>query len=179
MLQFDWFEEDEEDDLSDAQRAFLVVLRSRAGTWPCRPEDTQLVEPEDDCPRWRAVVDVTAQIAPLILITVGVCFDGTSIWAGEVDSGGYYPRPADESRVEVIEAAGSPEDLARMAADWFERVLARPVERREWVRNGRSSYEYAFSDTSTGLCRGGNVGPDDYRWPPDRVVHARGVDTVG
>ncbi|MEY9873300.1 hypothetical protein ABH931_002782 [Streptacidiphilus sp. MAP12-33] len=175
MLQFDWFEEDEEDDLSDAQRAFLAVLRSRTGEWPCRPQDTQLVEPEDHCPRWRAVLDVTSELEPLILFTIGVCFDGTAIWAGEVDSGGYEPRPDDQPRVEVIEAAGSPEDLAHAAADWFERVQARPVERREWLRDPRNSHYYVFSDTGVGLCRRGGV----HQSPPDRVVHARGVVSPG
>jgi hypothetical protein len=83
-MQFDWFEEDEEDDLSAAQRAFLAGLRQRAQSWSCGPEDTEIVAPGDGCDQWRAVLDVPSQIDNLILITVGVCFDDANIHASEV-----------------------------------------------------------------------------------------------
>jgi hypothetical protein len=175
VLQFAWFEEDEEDHLNDAQRVFLTALRTRADTWPCSPLDTQLVAPGDGCPHWRAVLDVSAQIEKLSLITIGVCFDGTRIWGGELHNQSYEPWPTERPRVEVIDATGTPEDLAQIAAEWFERVLARPVERREWSSGERVTYEYAFSDTGTGLVRGGAGAPGTVRRPPDRIIHARGT----
>ncbi|MEV8558226.1 hypothetical protein AB0478_17585 [Streptomyces sp. NPDC051917] len=175
MRQWDWFEEDEEDDLSHAQRVFLAALRARAGAWLCHSEDTQLVEPEDGCPHWRAVLDVPAQIENLYLITVGVCFDGTRILGGELHDQSFYPHPIDQSGVDVIDAVGTPEGLAQVAADWFERILARPVERREWESNGNTASEYVFSDTGAGICRGGQLVPGAYRRPPDRITPARGM----
>lgn len=173
MIQFDWFEEDEEDDLSAAQRAFLASLRQRAQSWPCGPEATQIVAPGDGCDQWRAVLDVPSQIDSLILITVGVCFDDANIHASEVHNQSFCPCPAGRSRVEVIEASGTPEQLAHVAADWFEHVLARPVERREWLVDGRTAREYAFSDTGTGLSRQVALFPGAYVGPPHRVTHDR------
>jgi hypothetical protein len=179
VIEFDWFEEDEEDDLSQAERVFLAHLREWASAWPCGPQDTQLVEPEDGCPNWRAVLDVGTEMerGNLCLITVAVCFDGTSVRCGEVHSQSYYPCPDERSRVEVVEATGTPEDLAEIASEWFERILVRPVERREWRANGRLTYDYVFADTGTGLGCGGAAGPERFRRPPDRVIHARGEAT--
>ena len=179
VIEFDWFEEDEEDDLSQAERVFLAHLRGRASAWPCEPQDTQLVEPVDGRPHWRAVLDVCAgmELGNLGLITVGVCFDGTSIRGSEVHSQSFSTYPDEWSRVEVVEATGPPEGLAEIAADWFERILARPVERREWWSSDGLTYDYVFSDTGTGLVCGGVAGLERFRRPPDRVIHARGEST--
>ncbi|WP_329562098.1 hypothetical protein [Kitasatospora sp. NBC_01266] len=179
MNEFDWFEEDKEDDLSQAERAFLAHLRMRARTWSCRPQNTELVKPEDGYPYWRAVLDVSVEMEPrsLGLLTLGACFDGTNIRCSEVHSQSYYPRPDDQSRVEVLEATGTPQDMGEIAAEWFERILVRPVERREWWSDGRLTYDYVFADTGTGLVVGGVAGPERFRRPPDRIIHARGHAT--
>ncbi|WP_035805192.1 hypothetical protein [Kitasatospora mediocidica] len=176
MIELDWFEEDEEDDLSQAERAFLALLRMRARTWSCGPQNTELVKPADGCRCWRAVLDLSVEMEPrgLGLVTVGVCFDGTSIRCSEVHNQSYYPRPDDQSRVEVVEATGTPQGLAEIAAEWFERILVRPVERREWWSDGALTYDYVFADTGTGLVLGGVAGPERFRRPPDRIIHARG-----
>jgi hypothetical protein len=179
VIEFDWFEEDEEDDLNQAERVFLAHLRERASAWPCGPQDTQLVEPEDGCPHWRAVLDVGAEMERenLCLITVGVCFDGASIRCSEVHSQSYYPHPDKQSRVDVVEATGTPEGLAEITADWFEWILARPVARREWWSSSSLAYDYVFSDTGTGLVSGGVADSERFRRPPDRIIHVRGVST--
>lgn len=120
------------------------------------------------------MLDVSAQLENLGLITVAVCFDDTRIRAGEVHNQSFFPYPDNRSRVQTLEATGDPQHLAQVAADWFEHVMARPVERRVWLRNGRIAYEYAFCDTDTGLCRGG-VDIGAFSGPPDRVIHARGT----
>lgn len=176
MLQFDWFEEDPEDDLSTAQRAFLTALRERARTWPCTPNYTQLVEPGGGRETWGAILDVAAQPEKSILITVGVFFDGTSIRAGEVHNQSFVPTSDDQSRVETLEATGDPQHLAQAAADWFENLLVRPLERREWLRNGHVFREYAFSDTGTPLVGRSAWHPVSiFSTPPDRVIQLRGA----
>ncbi|MBC3839184.1 hypothetical protein GXW82_00100 [Streptacidiphilus sp. 4-A2] len=123
MFSYEWFPEDEVDDLSDTERVFLKRLRERAGSWNHPPESTQLVEPDNELLYWRAVFDIVDEAKNRHLFTIGLCFDGASIWGGELDQ--YYrPVPWDRSRVEFIQVGGAPEDLAEIAADWFERVLA-------------------------------------------------------
>lgn len=178
MIECDWFEEDPEDEFSDAQRAFLAMLRERSRSWPCGPQHTQVVVPEGSSWPWCAVLFVNSQIENLEVISVGVCFDGASILAAQIHNQCFYPFPEHQSRVAILEAAGAPEHLGQLAADWLEHVLSRPVERREWQHNGRTSYEYAFSDTDTdtdtgtALCASGSA---DFRSPPDRIVCARGA----
>ena len=174
MLEFDWFEEDPEFALSEAQRAFLAALRDRARSWPCTPNYTQLVEPDAACNDWRAILDVCSEIADhLTLVTVGVGFDDASIRAGEVHSQNYHFLSQRDSRVEPLAAVGTPEHLASVAADWFEHIMARPVVLREWEREGRSWSQYVFADTGTGISRRGLLG--DFNSAPDRVIHARGM----
>jgi hypothetical protein len=37
----------------------------------------------------------------------------------------YHPLSARQSSVEIMEATGTPEELADIAADWFEALMAR------------------------------------------------------
>ena len=171
MIQYDWFEEDPEEEFSDAQRSFLGALRNRAQTWPCDPEDTQIVVPEDGSAPWCAALFVNSQIGNLELLSVGVCFDGASIRAGQIHNQCFYPYPEEKSKVAVLEATGDPQHLAKIAADWFEQVMARPVEKHEWQRDGRTWCRYVFSDTGTGIC---STGFGDFRTPADRVISDRG-----
>lgn len=178
MLQFDWFEEDPEFDLSTAQRTFLAALRERARSWPCTPNHTQLVEPGGMSETWDAILDVPTPAEDYILITVGVFFDDTSIRAGEVHNQNYHPLSARRSSIEIMEATGDPQHLAQAAAAWFENLLLRPLERREWLRNGRVFRVHAFSDTGTPLmARSALRSPSIYSTPPDRVIQIRGTRT--
>jgi hypothetical protein len=175
VIQWDWFEEDEDDDLSDDERAFLAALRKRAAAWSCGPEYSKIVCPGDGCDQWRAVLDVCGQQERVGLIAVGVIFDGAHIRAGEVHNQCCYPYPPDQSRVKTLEDSGSPEYLARVAAEWFERILARPVERRAWLMpDGRIGHEYAFSDDGTVLSRTVPMPGHNYDRAPDLVVPVRG-----
>lgn len=175
MIDWDWFDQDDEDDLTPAQRSFLAALRARTGTWTCLPEHTELAEPYSECPYWRAVLDVPAQIEKGILLTVGVCLDGPRVWGCELHNQSLIPYPAHQSRVEFINAVGAPAHLAAVTAAWFERILSRPIERREWIRQDDTAIEYAFSDTGTALSHGGRPFPGAFHRPPDRVTPARGI----
>ncbi len=103
-------------------------MRERAGAWTYRPESTQLVEPDDELPYWRAIFDVAERNRHLF--SIGLCFDGTSFWGGGLDEF-YRPLHWERSRVEFIQIGGTAEALAQVAADWFERVLAGPIEQRK------------------------------------------------
>jgi hypothetical protein len=101
-----------------------------------------------------------------------VCFDDTSIQASEIHNQCYYPPcPEDVSLVPILDAGGSPEDLARAAADWFELLMNRPIEKHEWHRNGRSWSRYVFADTGQVLSRSLW---HDASSPPDRINCAFG-----
>jgi hypothetical protein len=176
MVQSDWFEDDPEFELSGEQRVFLAALRERASSWSCSPSDTQIVEP-GNCASWQVVVDVNAPFDNQGLITVGVCFDNASIRASEVHNQTYCPVAANRSRVEAFETTGDPLHLAEAAADWFERILARPVERREWMRDGRAYREYAFADDGTLLGRSGWRPAGLFGTPPDHVVRSSSSHT--
>lgn len=169
--------EDPEDDLSTAQRVFLAALRERARSWPCTPNHTQLVEPGGGREKWGAILDVGAQTEKSILISVGVFFDDTSIHAGEVHNQSFIPISDSRSVVEILKANGNPLHLAQAAADWFENLLMRPLERREWLRNGHVFCEHAFSDTGIPLSRSGWHPPGIFSTPPDRIIRLRGTHT--
>ena len=173
MLTFDWFEAYDADELNAAQLEFLAVLRERARRWPCMPNATELAAPGDGCTQWRAVVDISAEIENLGLITVGVCFDGYSMRASEVHNQSYCPYPADRSRIEVLEATGAPQELGELAATWFERILRRPVLYREWVRHGQVACEWGLADPEQWLVARGSNFPRVGK--PDRfAMHPRG-----
>lgn len=121
MVEFDWFEDDQGLALSDAQRAFLAALRVRARSWPYAGKDTQLLEPSGAGDDWIAILDVNSGL------TIGVCFDDTSIRTCEVHNQNYHPLSERRSRVELVQATATPEHLAGVAADWFEAVMHAPV----------------------------------------------------
>jgi hypothetical protein len=178
MVRFDWFEECDGDDLSTDQRGFLAGLRARANSWTdswrCRPENSRLAGPDPWFPHWRAVLDVPARTRNLSLITIGVCFDDAHVWGGELHNQSFYPEPADQQAVEPIDITGTPQRMAVVTADWFERVLARPVTKLEWDSPDGIAYSYRFSDTDTGLVKGGPWFQHSYPHRPDRVIADRG-----
>ena len=179
MVEWDWFEEDPEDDLSDPQREFLAALRVRARSWACTPNYTVLVEPGRPGDEWRALMDVATKAGATagkgsILVTIAVAFDGMSVHGGEVHSQNYHFLSHLRSLVDPLPLeTGTPEQLADIAADWFEQIMARPVLLHEWDRHGRTYSRYVFADTGTGI--GGNLFLGNVTGPPDRVIQARGV----
>jgi hypothetical protein len=118
------FDEDSDVMAPDAVRAFHFALRERARSWPCQPTDTEFVSPSTPGREWCAVLDVISPARRVTVITVGVCFDGSRIRASEVHNQNYHPLSARQSSVEIMEATGTPEELADIAADWFEALIA-------------------------------------------------------
>ncbi|MGW1157850.1 hypothetical protein ACWD48_06400 [Streptomyces sp. NPDC002519] len=126
----DWFEV--EDEVDDTQKTFLDVLRPYARSWvDCPPSHAiALVFDEDlkegDEVEMRAVVDVSDAVGDRILLTLAASLVGNTMHCSEVHTQTYLPEESGDG-VRVLEATGAPEDLARMAAAWFDEVLRRPV----------------------------------------------------
>lgn len=179
MIEWDWFEEDPEDDLSDAQREFLAALRVRARSWSCTPNHTQLVEPGRPGVEWRALMDVSTDAGAIDghgsnLVTVAVAFDGTSVHGGEVHNQNYHFLSHLRSRIDPLPLeTGSPGQLADIAAEWFEQIMARPVLLHEWDRHGRTYRLYVFADTGTEISGSAFLG--NVTGPPARIIQARGA----
>ncbi|MBD2899616.1 hypothetical protein amrb99_86000 [Actinomadura sp. RB99] len=122
-----WFavgdpEEDELETLEAAQHTFVSVLRERAAAWPCDPEDTAVLRPEET-----GFAHLLALLSPVTPGTdsvgsvFGAFFDGQGVLGTEVHNQMLIPM-LHESVVEVLHAAGSPAQCAELTADWFERV---------------------------------------------------------
>ncbi len=79
----------------------------------------------------------------------------------------------DGYNLEVTGLDESPETFGGFAARWLERQLLRPVERRDWMRNGQVRYSrWCLSDTGEVLASSGGLLRHP-RTPPSRVVVIR------
>jgi hypothetical protein len=121
-MAIDWFEV-EDDEVDDAQRAFVSVLQERAPHWPAKRSQTLVMA---DGPTWLgAYLDVLDEARRTVEMTVGAELIGDALRCGEVHNQRYYM--VENSSVEVLEARGKPDELGRMAADWFGQILRRPL----------------------------------------------------
>lgn len=149
----DWFEVDDPD-VSDEQAAFVDVVRQSARSWPeCPPNTTAVLvfpadeEDEDDqqettdgYERYDAaideatangeailklIMDLCDEERNLVLHTLGATLAGNRLFCSERHNQSYRPEPSDY--IEPLEATGLPEELGRIAAEWFEEIIRRPV----------------------------------------------------
>ncbi|WP_440069548.1 hypothetical protein [Streptosporangium sp. OZ121] len=191
--EYDWFECDEE--LDEAQHAFVIALRARALTWAADPVDSRLVPPERDYP-FVACLNIDAPQENFALLTVGVHLDGHHLRGDRLHNQDFTLPEVPTSL--AMEASGSPEELAEQAAGWFEAIIRRPVVRYEWLHAGQVyASRYLFPDTREGLSQMYNreLAPPGQQdrllaaghftgrgWidtrglgEPDRVTHVRGA----
>jgi hypothetical protein len=181
-----WFATDDNDEIDGAQQAVLDVLRARADSdhWPAiNPADTNVALPdyvsygypprpdETSFGKVLAWLDVPDPAQRLSLLTVGVYFTGTDM-RGDCLHNQHLTLPAEPTRLAVTQA-GSPQEMAHRAADWFRGILRRPIVRYEWLREGVVyAQRWLFADSGHGLIEGhvrtGELGP------PDRRIHVRG-----
>ncbi|MFI1359628.1 hypothetical protein ACH4TV_39540 [Streptomyces sp. NPDC020898] len=146
----DWFDDD---DVNSRQKAFLDVVRESARSWPECPRNATFVllypDPEEDeeytAPEptgymeydaaleqafaskesvLTAIVDIIDFGANLRLKVLGATFVGNSLICMERNDT-FWPEPSKD--VKTLTATGSPEELGRIAADWFEEIARRPV----------------------------------------------------
>jgi hypothetical protein len=181
-----WFATGDDDEVDEAQQAVLDVLRARASSdhWPMiDPADTGVAVPgygscgyppqpgETSFGKLLAWLDVPGPEERLVLLTVGVYFTDTDM-RGDCLHGQLLTLPAEPTHLAVTRA-GTSQQMAHHAADWFLGILQRPIVRYEWLRAGRVyARRWLFADSGHGLAEGhartGELGP------PDRRIHIRG-----
>ncbi|MEJ8662074.1 MULTISPECIES: hypothetical protein [Streptomyces] len=134
-----WFsvgetDEDAFETLEGARRTFVSVLRERAVTWPCEPDDTLILRPEETgfahlLALLYAVTPGTHDVSHVF----GAFFDGQGVLGTELHDQMYIPLQG--SVVGVHRVAGSPARCAELTADWFERILR--GQAGNWPPRGR------------------------------------------
>jgi hypothetical protein len=181
-----WFATDDDDEIDEAQRAVLDVLRERANSDhrpTIEPTDTNVTLPdyvsygyplqpgETPFGKVLAWLDVPEPAQRLSLLTVGVYFTETDM-RGDCLHNQFLTLPTEPTHLAVTQA-GPPQEMAHRAADWFRAILQRPIVRYEWLREGTVyAQRWLFADSGHSLVEGrvrtGELGP------PDRRIHIRG-----
>jgi hypothetical protein len=88
----------------------VFVLRERAVTWPCDPDDTLILLPEET-----GFAQLLALLHPVtpgtnaVSCVFGAFFDGQGVLGTEVHNRRYIPQ-AQESVVEILHAPSRPPD---------------------------------------------------------------------
>ncbi|MEU6482237.1 hypothetical protein ABZ858_36305 [Streptomyces sp. NPDC047017] len=170
-----WFEVDE-GELSPTHTTLVSIVRESARGWPeCPPHATAvLVFPADEegeeearTPRdaygaaWdevfaagQAVLTLIAELRhrdqKLVVMTLGATVAGDRLFCSERNSSTCHPEPSTD--IEPLEATGSPEELGRIAADWFEEIVSRSM-----IELGRKPWPRSFVPKGTLL-------PSGHRW---------------
>ncbi|MGW1068947.1 hypothetical protein ACWD4F_31070 [Streptomyces aureus] len=155
----DWFEADE-GELSLPHTILVNIVRESARTWPeCPPAATAvLVFPSDEdedvrIPRdaydaaWdeafaagqtvlTLIADLRHRDRKLVVMTLGATVAGDRLFCSERNSSTYHPEPVTD--IEPLEVTGSPEELGRIAADWFAEIINRSMvesDLKPWPRS--------------------------------------------
>ncbi|MET8546071.1 hypothetical protein ABZW03_36390 [Kitasatospora sp. NPDC004799] len=173
-----WFASDDpetESELDGAERAFVAVLRERAGAWALAPAVSWVARPEDDS---SLVVCAGVGDGPLGWpLRVGLHLSGATVRGDRFAHQNFYWLTQPPTGL-ALNATGSPEALAVASAAWFERVLRMPVVRHEWYHEGRL-YAYRCLFAGDGDGDGWCDGYRDALAPPgqrERLVAAGALD---
>lgn len=155
-------------DFDEAERAFLAALRGPAAAWRVPWAPSRAARPEDES-SLLVHVCLLDKARSLVLGEWAVHFHGTHVRAGMVCDQLFNLHESPERG--FFRASGTVEELAERCADWFERLLNRPVVRAEWP-SGPGVYpaRWEFADTGEALVTSGVV-PADH--PPARRVRVR------
>ncbi|MEV0415219.1 hypothetical protein AB0I68_31625 [Streptomyces sp. NPDC050448] len=147
-----WFVSDDpetEAELDRTERAFVGALRERAEAWKVPPAVSWVGRPDDDSSLVACVGlgDGPFGWPPLI----GLHLTGSTV-SGDHLNEHFYFLPQPRTRL-ALDATGTPQTLAALSADWFERVLRMRVVRHEWYHDGRRYADrYLFGDDGDGRC---------------------------
>ncbi|MEU6538585.1 hypothetical protein [Streptomyces sp. NPDC047000] len=172
----DWFDDE---DVDSQQKAFLDVVRESARSWPeCSPDETAVLlfpDPDDEDqefvaphpsgyaeydaaleqafvnkePVLEAIVYLIDFEGNLRLKVLGATLVDTKLICMERNDN-FWPEPSKD--VKTLEATGSPEELGRIAADWFEEIVRRSV-----ISTQRRPHRWYFAAPGTPL-------PTAHRW---------------
>ncbi|MEV5881476.1 hypothetical protein AB0L74_01860 [Streptomyces sp. NPDC052020] len=136
-------------DFDEAELTFLAALRTRAATWRMPWAPSGVSRPEDDSSLlvWVSLLD---EERSLILGEWAVHFYGARVRAGKVSDQLFNLHESPERG--YFKASGTAVELALRCADWFERLLRRPVVRAEWLSASKASAtRWEFADTGEAL----------------------------
>ncbi|MFF0431599.1 hypothetical protein ACFYU9_05110 [Streptomyces sp. NPDC004327] len=150
MEEIPWFEHDK-NDLTSAQQEFAAVLSVRAGSWSVDPLDTVLLPAHHTSfGELLAYLDIGDPERHQGVLTIGAHYNGTIVRADKLHNQN-FSRP-DAPTEFTFATAGNPTEAALRTADWFERVLARPLVRCEWLYEGKVyAFRYEHADSGRGL----------------------------
>lgn len=148
------------------ERAFVGCLEERAtrGDWL---GDSWIWED-------RLIVSVSPQDEEerVILRTIRADFFGDRVVIGD-DPTDQIVGDLDRAQQGVAVKSGPPEELAEFVADWFERELARPIERREWKHATFEHREWVMVDSGRRLMWSDSSNRNDRALgQPHRIVQA-------
>ncbi|MER5430578.1 hypothetical protein [Streptomyces sp. NPDC002588] len=150
-----WFEIDDPDDdfeFNDTERAFVSALRERCGAWAPADVVGEIGRPDD----WEALlahVGLSDGEEPRRhLIELGVHLVGDRV-RGDRLHNQLYLLP-DRPSFWALDATGSTERLAELAAEWFRAVLDKPIVLYVWLHEGYAyAARYAFADSGETICQ--------------------------
>src|SRR2546430_8274587 len=162
----DWFAYDDSE-LAAPHRDFLGVVRERASHWSIEPGDTAVGSPRIYDGALVAYLDIVDPDLRVGLRTIGVHYAGDRLAADLLHPLLLAAQPGQDS----MSTSGPPDRLGARAADWFDMLLARPIERHEWLRAGEVvARAWLLADPpKTALVRHGRLQPAELG-APDRVV---------
>ncbi|MEW2353208.1 hypothetical protein [Spirillospora sp. NPDC029432] len=140
-----------EDDLTPQERAFVAETAERSGT----PSG----EPVYGTVSWDEVTDaLVASVslgdpeARLALVDLGVHFAGDRVRGDRLHSQ-LHSLPEDPSPW-ALDATGSIDELAGRSAEWFARMLRRPIALYVWLHEQQAyAARYVFADSDETLCQ--------------------------
>ncbi|GAB2647228.1 hypothetical protein [Kribbella swartbergensis] len=153
--------------LTESESDFVVLLRAemeRQGWTPSTaPDDWYAgMEAESADGRCLAWMELTAD--NWVILTIGAYYNGVVTTVGSLDSQLFDLRRNDP-RVPPSTFGGTISEQAVLAANWLDKLLRRPILRREWSETAR---EYLFGDDGTLLVMSGSH--LDRSGPPNREV---------
>ncbi|MFE7860029.1 hypothetical protein [Streptomyces sp. NPDC057403] len=150
-----WFEIDDPDDdfeFDDAERAFASALSERCMAWAPADVVGEVGRP-DDWGSLLAHVSLSDGAEPrLHLMDLGVLLVGDRAQGDRLHSQ-LYSLP-DRPSAWALDATGSTEQLAELAAEWFRAVLDKPIVLYVWLHEGYAyAARYAFADSGETICQ--------------------------
>ncbi|MEU2915613.1 hypothetical protein ACWCQ0_19795 [Streptomyces massasporeus] len=181
-----WFEIDDPDDdfeFDDTERAFVSALNGRCTAWAPTDVVGEIGRPDD----WGALlahVSLSDRAEPRRhLVNLGVHLAGERV-RGDRLHNQLYLLP-DRPSVWALDATGSTERLAKLAAEWFRAVLDKPIVLYVWLHEGYAyAARYAFADSGETICQSyvESMAPHGQAAELTAAGHVRGkgwIQTVG
>ncbi|TXS49808.1 hypothetical protein [Streptomyces sp. t39] len=156
-------------DFDEEELAFLAALRARTAHWRA-PWASSHGGRSEDGTSLLVHVSLLDEDHGLILGQWAAHFSGGEVRAGKVRDQLFHLHESPGHG--FFQASGSSEELAERCADWFERLLSRPVVRDVWSGDGGPcAVRWEFADTGEVLGVRGRVPADGS--PPARRLAIR------